>query len=80
MQQQNYFNMETSIVRMRPVRCNLCGNYEFIKISGINNIASYKCNMCRLGQVESVRKLTHLRTKRNMQVDKHHRSSHDKKM
>lgn len=64
--------------RMRPVRCNTCGNYEYLKMSGSNNIASFKCNMCRQGRMENQKKLN-MQSSRNLKVECAPRSSHDKK-
>lgn len=66
--------------RLRPTQCNYCGNYEFIKMSSGNNLASYKCNMCRNGRpVKQPTTLADLQAGRNTKVVALPRASHEKR-
>lgn len=67
------------ILRLRPVRCNECEHLEYIKMTGSNNIASFKCNLCRLGRLDSNKKKNGMFCGRNMQVESKQRASHDRK-
>lgn len=33
------------LIRLKPFHRNMCGNYEYFKMSDDNNIASFKCKM-----------------------------------
>lgn len=46
----------TSSYRLRSIKCDICNQIEFVKITDGNNISLYNCNMCRNERVENLQR------------------------
>lgn len=43
----------TTVTRLRPVKCDICGTFEYLKVTGNTNIASLVFSSFQTGQSEN---------------------------
>lgn len=67
-------------IQFRPVKCDKCGQIEYLKICGNNNLTAFTCSTCRMGgNHRNYGRVIGGRAFSSTAREMSHRSSHDKK-